>query len=158
MVVLFAATTGYSQRERDAGCRGNRCADNSKNENEMRKLALQERRAEIEFQEAKREIELERFRLGMRNGERNGMQGHHMRHGMKRGGNCPMMKHRGGCHKMVGPFILFVIIIHILLAVWVYKDIRKRDSESGIWIIITLLAGLFGAAVYALVRIGENKK
>ena len=47
-------------------------------------------------------------------------------------------------------------IIHILLAVWVYQDLRRRNTGSGLWIVITLLAGLCGAAVYALVRLGEK--
>ena len=50
-----------------------------------------------------------------------------------------------------------VAIIHILLAVWVYQDLRRRNTGSGIWIVITLLAGLCGAAVYALVRLGEKQ-
>jgi len=45
-----------------------------------------------------------------------------------------------------------------LCAVWVYQDIRRRASGSGIWIVIALLTGLLGTLVYAVVRLGENQK
>ena len=65
---------------------------------------------------------------------------------------------RAGHHKgIICPiFMLLTIIIHILLAMWVYQDIRKRNRGSGIWIAIALLAGLLGAGVYAVVRIGDK--
>ena len=66
---------------------------------------------------------------------------------------CPLAHH--------GPLLVLLVlgtaIIHILLAMWVYQDLRKRNTGSGIWIVITLLAGLCGAAVYALVRLGEKQ-
>ncbi len=52
---------------------------------------------------------------------------------------------------------LVTIVCHILLAVWVYTDIRKRGEGNGIFIVLALLAGFFGAGLYALVRIGERK-
>jgi len=66
---------------------------------------------------------------------------------------CPLCRH--GRH-MLGVIVLVSLVIHILLATWVYQDIRRRGTGSGIWIVVTLLAGLFGAAVYALVRLGEK--
>ena len=33
----------------------------------------------------------------------------------------------------------------------------RRNAGSGLWIVVTLLTGLFGAAVYALVRLGEKQ-
>lgn len=79
--------------------------------------------------------------------------------------DCPMMgsgrygkmnrkKAAGFCALMFG----IMLIVHILVSIWVYSDIRKRNSGSGIWVVIALLTGLFGTAVYALVRIGDNKK
>jgi hypothetical protein len=44
------------------------------------------------------------------------------------------------------------------MAVWVYKDIRARECGSGIWVAVALLAGLFGALVYAVVRLGDSGK
>lgn len=56
------------------------------------------------------------------------------------------------------PFLVVCFVVHILLAVWVFQDIRKRNAGSGIWIVITLLTGLFGALVYAVVRLGDTKQ
>lgn len=67
---------------------------------------------------------------------------------------CPLGHH---AKPALALLLLGAAIIHILLAVWVYQDLRKRNTGSGIWIVITLLAGLCGAAVYALVRIGEKQ-
>jgi hypothetical protein len=61
-------------------------------------------------------------------------------------------------HMLLCPlFILVSLVIHILLSVWVYKDIRSRNAGSGIWIAIALITGLLGTAVYALTRIGDSK-
>jgi len=58
-----------------------------------------------------------------------------------------------------GPLLLLAIaVVHILCAVWVYQDIRQRAWGSGIWIVIALLAGLFGTLVYAVVRLGNGEK
>jgi hypothetical protein len=56
--------------------------------------------------------------------------------------------------------ILFLIcgIVHILVAVWVYMDIRQLNRGSGIWIVIALLTGLIGALVYAVVRLGDGRQ
>lgn len=51
--------------------------------------------------------------------------------------------------------VLFVV--HVLLAVWVANDLRKRGQGSGIWIALALLAGFLGAITYALVRAGDAK-
>ena len=36
-----------------------------------------------------------------------------------------------------------------------YVDIRSRKAGSGLWVVITLLAGFFGALIYAVVRLGD---
>ena len=48
-------------------------------------------------------------------------------------------------------------LIHIMLAVWVYTDIRKRGEGQGIFIVLALLGGIPAAMLYALVRIGDRK-
>ena len=58
----------------------------------------------------------------------------------------------------LGLLLLICGIIHILVAIWVYMDIRQLNRGSGIWIVIALLAGLLGALVYAVVRIGDSKQ
>ena len=58
-----------------------------------------------------------------------------------------------------GPLLLLVVVaVHILAAVWVYKDIRQRGCGSGLWVVISLLAGLLGTLVYAVVRLGDGEK
>ena len=48
-------------------------------------------------------------------------------------------------------------VIHLLLASWVYADIRKRGEGHGIFIVLVLLGGIPSAILYALVRIGDKK-
>ena len=68
------------------------------------------------------------------------------------------MQHHRKAEKFCHMMFAIILLVNILLAIWVYKDIRKNNSESGVWIIIALLTGLFGTAVYALVRLGDKKK
>ncbi len=56
------------------------------------------------------------------------------------------------------PLLLLVIVVHILSAVWVYQDIRRRGRGSGIWIVIAVLTGLLGTLVYAVVRLGDSEE
>jgi len=58
----------------------------------------------------------------------------------------------------LGILLLICAVIHILVAIWVYMDIRQLNRGSGIWIIIALLAGLLGALVYAIVRLGDGQQ
>ena len=70
-------------------------------------------------------------------------------------GGHPSPHHGKG--KACGAIFVVCAVIHILLAMWVYQDIRKRNTGSGLWIVITLLTGLLGALVYAIVRIGDKQ-
>ena len=54
--------------------------------------------------------------------------------------------------------LLICAIVHILVAVWVYMDIRQLNHGSGIWIVIALLTGLPGVLVYAIVRLGDGRQ
>jgi hypothetical protein len=55
-------------------------------------------------------------------------------------------------------FAIWLCLVHILTAVWVYQDIKIRHVGSGIWVVIALLTGLLGAFVYAVVRLGDTPK
>ena len=59
-----------------------------------------------------------------------------------------------GCLRAV-MFLMFVI--HILLAVWVYKDIRRRGEGHGLFVVLALLAGIPAMILYALIRIADGK-
>jgi len=54
-----------------------------------------------------------------------------------------------------GGFILFIIalfVVWILLAVWVYRDAKKRGMEATLWLLLVLLTGFIGLIVYLIVR------
>ena len=99
-----------------------------------RKMELEQRQAEMEFKRKMGELELEKHELDLE-------------------------RLRKAVHKdKPHPLLLLVLVVHILAAVWVYKDIRQRGSGSGLWIVIALLTGLLGTLVYAVVRLGNSKK
>ncbi|HUK81151.1 MAG TPA: hypothetical protein VLZ12_00815 [Verrucomicrobiae bacterium] len=50
-----------------------------------------------------------------------------------------------------------MLVVHVLLAVWVFMDIRKRGEGHGIFIALALLGGIPAAILYALVRLGDKK-
>ena len=111
----------------------------------LHKMQLEQRNheAELSFQQEIRQLELEKRRMELEQQRRMmGRLGPEMRH-----------------HKpAAGLFFLACVVVHILVAAWVYKDIRARECGSGIWIAVALLAGLFGALVYAVVRLGDSGK
>ena len=107
-----------------------------------RLLDMRERESHMDFKDQMRAMDLENRRFQM---ERERQPDRHM---PPRG--CPMQKHCGG-------LAVICIIIHLLLTIWVYGDIRQRGQGLGLWIIITLLAGFFGALLYLLARLGDRQ-
>jgi hypothetical protein len=99
-------------------------------------LELQEHEAEVDFRQEMRKLQLEKRRMEL--GHKRKAKKHH--------------DDKGG-----GVLVVVLLIVHILMAIWVYQDIRKRNAGSGIWIVVALLTGLFGALVYAIVRLGNSK-
>ncbi|MFH1101904.1 MAG: hypothetical protein V1726_07715 [Methanobacteriota archaeon] len=63
------------------------------------------------------------------------------------------------------PLIIFLIIyliifiVWILVAVWVYKDAKKRKENAGLWAVIVIFAGLIGVLIWFAMRppIGGRK-
>lgn len=106
-------------------------------------LELKNHEAELAFQQEMRQLELEKRRIELEQQQR--VKGHF---------GPGMHGHKPG----LGLFFFACFVVHILVAAWVYKDIRARECGSGIWIAIALLAGLFGALVYAVVRLGDIGK
>jgi len=98
-----------------------------------RQMEIEQRQAKMELERRKQELELEGYKLKMERLRK---------------------AHKPGLH----PLLLLVLIVHILVAVWVYQDIQQRACGSGIWIVIALLTGLLGTLVYAVIRLGENSK
>jgi Na+/H+-dicarboxylate symporter len=56
------------------------------------------------------------------------------------------------------PIVIFVL--WIILAIWVYKDAKKRDSSGALWLLIVLITGIIGLIIWLVVRppIGGDKK
>jgi len=48
--------------------------------------------------------------------------------------------------------IVVFFIIGILLAVWVYKDAKKRDMNAAVWLLTVFLTGCIGCIIYLVVR------
>jgi len=118
-------------------------------------MEMQEREMELEYRNAEMDIERRMQELEL---EKRKIELEHMRRPKEQSGH--MKNHDDddddddGAH----PLLLLVLVVHILCAVWVYQDIRRRAGGSGIWIVIALLTGLLGTLVYAVVRLGENQK
>ena len=53
--------------------------------------------------------------------------------------------------------VLVWLVCNVLLASWIYTDIRKLGQGNGVFIALALLAGFPAAILYALVRIGDKK-
>jgi hypothetical protein len=99
-------------------------------------MELESDRAELEFENEMRQLELE--------AKKGQLMGKAKRH----------HDDKGKCRGMMA----IILIVHILTAIWVYQDIKKRSDLSGVWIVIALLTGLLGTLVYAVVRLGETPK
>ena len=116
---------------------------NAELEMQEREMQLQQQKIAFQMRQKRQRIELEKQKLELeyqRRGltEHTGKEGHH---------------DEGG-----GIVLVIIFIVNILLAVWVYTDIRKLNAGSGIWIIVVLLTGLFGVIPYAIVRLGNIQK
>ena len=66
-------------------------------------------------------------------------------------------KARKGLEGLICLCMLCCIIFNILIAIWIFTDIRRRGTGSGVFIVLALIAGIPTAIIYALVRIGDNK-
>ena len=56
---------------------------------------------------------------------------------------------------IIGSIIYVVILIYaiqIAIAIWVYRDAKKRGEDALLWLLIVLLTGLIGLIVYVLIR------
>ena len=107
-------------------------------------VELEEHESELQFDREMREMELRERQIEL---DRR----------IKALNQKPYLKHHDK-YPAAPILLLLCMVINILLTVWVYQDIKKRNTGSGIWIVVTLLAGLFGALVYVLTRIGDNKQ
>ncbi len=118
----------------------------------QRQLEIERQEAELDFQRKMQDIELDERAAKLQRPK-----------APKPSQPCPppcVRPFRRPCPRCCGcPVLLLVaalcFVVNILLAVWVFQDIRKRGRGSGIWVIIALLTGLCGTLVYAIVRLRD---
>jgi len=101
-----------------------------------RKMELEQRQAKMDMERKMQELDIERRRMELERARQDGDEG------------------KGA----LGVLLLICGVVHILVAVWVYMDIRQLNRGSGIWIVIALLTGLMGALVYSIVRLGNGRQ
>jgi len=69
----------------------------------------------------------------------------------------PAAKHLKGISDALGLLFLIGIICNILMAVWIFTDIRKRGDGPAIFVAMAVVAGIPAALIYSLVRLGDKK-
>ena len=111
-----------------------------------REFELQQQEAQMDIERKMQELELEKRKIELE----------HMRRPKEHPGH--MEDNDDDDDDELHPILLLLAVVHILCAVWVYQDIRRRAGGSGIWIVIALLTGLLGTLVYAVVRLGDSQK
>jgi RsiW-degrading membrane proteinase PrsW (M82 family) len=57
-----------------------------------------------------------------------------------------------GIYMIMIVMVVIFYIIGILIAIWVYKDAKKRDMNATVWLLIVLLTGCIGCIIYLVVR------
>jgi len=52
------------------------------------------------------------------------------------------------------PIILAIVwfVVALIIAIWVYKDAKKRDMNAAVWLLIVLVTGCIGCIIYLVVR------
>lgn len=58
----------------------------------------------------------------------------------------------GGFMAILIVLVIVFYVIGILIAVWVYKDAKKREMNAAVWLLIVLLTGCCGCIIYLIVR------
>jgi cation transport ATPase len=140
---------------------------NAELEMQEKEMQLQQQRITFEMRRQRQQIELAKQKLELQHqrrafSEHAGQEEHHdeerdnwSEHEVGLAEHAGKAEHHdeGG-----GVILVIILIVNILLAVWVYTDIRKLNTGSGIWIIVVLLTGLLGVIPYAIVRLGNIQK
>ena len=58
----------------------------------------------------------------------------------------------GGWKIIILVLLAVFFIVGLLLAIWVYKDAKKRDMNAAVWLLIILLTNCVGCIIYLVVR------
>ena len=57
-----------------------------------------------------------------------------------------------GMYMIIIVTLIITYVIFFLIAIWVYKDAKKRDMNAVVWLLIVLLTGCIGCIIYLVVR------
>ena len=57
-----------------------------------------------------------------------------------------------GIYMIMIVVLIITYVIFFLIAIWVYKDAKKRDMNAVVWLLIVLLTGCIGCIIYLVVR------
>lgn len=112
-------------------------------------LEMEEQEAELDFHRNMRELELKERKIALAYKQKS-------MHKQKPKKHPKLCEHH--CGEKMAPLLIICFVVNILLTVWVYQDMRKRGSGSGIWIVIVLLTGLLGVLPYAIVRLSDGRE
>jgi hypothetical protein len=60
---------------------------------------------------------------------------------------------------LIFSILIISFIVWLAIAIWVYKDAKKRGENGLLWLIIVLIGGLLGIVIWFLIRppIGGKK-
>ena len=142
LLAMLLAGIGFGE---EAGEAQGRPEENMERQIHLRRMQLEmeEQEAEHDFRRNKRELELKERKIALAHKQKPQKYSKHSK--------CH-------CGEKMAPLLIICFVVHILLTVWVYQDIRKRGRGSGIWIVIVFLTGLFGVLPYAIVRLGDVRE
>jgi hypothetical protein len=54
--------------------------------------------------------------------------------------------------KIMAVLFFFCMVLHILLTIVVFKDMRQAGDVNGLWIVVVLMGGLLAVIAYALLK------
>ena len=57
-----------------------------------------------------------------------------------------------GLYLIMIVLVIVWFVISLLIAIWVYKDAKKRDMNAAVWLLIVLVTGCIGCIIYLVVR------
>ena len=58
----------------------------------------------------------------------------------------------GGLYLMIIVLVIVWFVVGLLIAIWVYKDAKKRDMNAAVWLLIVLVTSCVGCIIYLVVR------
>ena len=58
----------------------------------------------------------------------------------------------GGLYLIMIVLVIVWFVVALLIAIWVYKDAKKRDMNAAVWLLIVLVTGCIGCIIYLVVR------